>query len=29
MVRVADSEPGVECQIDFAKMGLVKDLTAT
>jgi transposase len=24
-VRVADGEPGVECQIDFAKMGLVYD----
>ena len=24
-VRVADGEPGVECQIDFARMGLVHD----
>ncbi|MGH3857548.1 MAG: IS21/IS408/IS1162 family transposase [Pseudonocardiaceae bacterium] len=24
-VRVADGEPGVECQIDFARMGLVYD----
>ena len=24
-VRVADGEPGVECQLDFAKMGLVYD----
>jgi transposase len=24
-VRVADSEPGVECQLDFARMGLVND----
>ena len=22
-VRVADGEPGVECQIDFAQMGLI------
>lgn len=24
-VRVADGEPGVECQIDFARMGLIND----
>jgi transposase len=24
-VRVADGEPGVECQIDFARMGLIHD----
>jgi transposase len=24
-VRVADGEPGVECQIDFARMGLIPD----
>ena len=24
-VRVADGEPGVECQIDFARMGLIDD----
>ena len=24
-VRVADGEPGVECQIDFARMGLIAD----
>lgn len=24
-VRVADGEPGVECQIDFARMGLISD----
>jgi hypothetical protein len=24
-VRVADGEPGVECQVDFGKMGLVFD----
>ncbi len=27
-VRVADGEPGVECQIDFARMGLVADPVA-
>lgn len=27
-VRVADGEPGQECQIDFARMGLVPDLAA-
>lgn len=27
-VRVADGEPGVECQIDFARMGLVYDPSA-
>src|SRR5262249_58018497 len=26
-VRVADGEPGVECQIDFGKMGLIADST--
>lgn len=26
-VRVADGEPGVECQIDFGKMGLIADPT--
>jgi transposase len=26
-VRVADGEPGVECQLDFARMGLVHDAT--
>jgi transposase len=25
-VRVADGEPGVECQVDFAQMGLLPDL---
>ena len=24
-VRVADGEPGVECQIDFAQLGLLRD----
>lgn len=27
-VRVADGEPGVECQIDFGRMGLVADAAA-
>ena len=27
-VRVADGEPGVECQLDFARMGLVHDPSA-
>jgi len=27
-VRVADGEPGVECQLDFARMGLVYDPSA-
>jgi hypothetical protein len=27
-VRVADGEPGVECQLDFARMGLLADPTA-
>lgn len=27
-VRVADGEPGVECQIDFARMGLILDPVA-
>jgi transposase len=27
-VRVADGEPGVECQVDFGKMGLIPDLVA-
>jgi hypothetical protein len=24
-VRVADGEPGAECQVDFGKMGLIND----
>jgi hypothetical protein len=27
-VRVADGQPGVECQIDFGRMGLIPDLAA-
>ncbi|MGH3787423.1 MAG: hypothetical protein ACRDRG_12920 [Pseudonocardiaceae bacterium] len=27
-VRVADGEPGVECQLDFARMGLIADPVA-
>ena len=27
-VRVADGEPGVECQVDFERMGLIGDAVA-